>query len=225
MNKEQSRQRWRELRDLVNTWDPIGLIAIGAPQDEYECVVAPVLRLLEQGASQEAIVSYLAGECSDHFGAPIAESSAREFAARAKTWYQLRWQTPGRTGDESEVKAADFYLGSSDSRGDFARARAAWARKRLTGPNDGEYLWIRVEPPVIGQAFGLGEKDLHDLIVSPHLQGSTLFPINEFPMHVYIYRALTDRVFETLRFDKVDVVMQAWGELYRTFESAAAAAL
>jgi hypothetical protein len=102
VNKEQSRQRWRELRDLVNTWDPIGLIAIGAPQDEYECVVAPVLRLLEQGASQEAIVSYLAGECSDHFGAPIAESSAREFAARAKTWYQLRWHTPGTTGDESE---------------------------------------------------------------------------------------------------------------------------
>lgn len=82
LTKDQSRQRLRELRDLVNAWDPIGLIAAGAPEDEYECLVGPVLRLLEQGVSQEVIGSYVAGECRDHFGAPIAESSAREFAAR-----------------------------------------------------------------------------------------------------------------------------------------------
>jgi hypothetical protein len=123
------------------------------------------------------------------------------------------------------LEAVDLFLGSSDSRGDFARARAAFARARLVGPNNGEYLWIRVDPPVIGQPFGRGEKDVHDLIVSPHLQGSTLFPVSGFPLYVYIYVALTDRVFEELRFEKEDVSMAAWGELYLTFEAAAAAAL
>jgi hypothetical protein len=123
----------------------------------------------------------------------------------------------------SEQAAADFFLGSSDSRGDFARARAAWARARLMGPHKAEYLWIRFEPPLVGQAFGLGGRDIHDLILSPHHEGSTLFPINEFPLHVYIHRALNDRLFEQLSFDKDDVSMEAWGELYPTLDAAKAA--
>ena len=102
--------------------------------------------------------------------------------------------------------APDFYLGSSEARGDFARARS-----------------IRIEPPVIGQAFGLGGEDIHDLIVSPHYVGSTLFPISEYPMPVHIYRALTTDVFTRLQFDRHEVTMEAWGELYRTLDAAAAA--
>ncbi len=120
-------------------------------------------------------------------------------------------------------KGPDFFLGSSDSRGDFARARAASARARLAGPNNVQYLWIRVEPAIIGQPYGLGGADIHDLIIAPHYDGSTLFPIKEFPMPVVVYRALSDRVFETLRFGEEDVSNIAWGELYRTRDAAVAA--
>jgi hypothetical protein len=117
LNEERRRQRWRELRDLVNARDPIGLIASRAPQDEYECLVGPVLLVLEQGASQEAIVSYLADDCRDHFGSPIAESSVREFAVRAAAWYQRRCHSLGGIVDVNAGKASDFCLDSSSDRG------------------------------------------------------------------------------------------------------------
>ena len=48
---KQIRDRWSELRTLVNDWDPVGLIAAGAPTDEYDCVSGPLLRRLEEQAS------------------------------------------------------------------------------------------------------------------------------------------------------------------------------
>ncbi len=47
ITKEQSRARWRELRDLVNDWDPVDLISVGAAEDEYECVVGYQQQLCE----------------------------------------------------------------------------------------------------------------------------------------------------------------------------------
>jgi hypothetical protein len=52
LTKEHSRERWNELRDLVIAWKPNGLIAIGSPRDEYDCLLGPLMRDLEQGAAE-----------------------------------------------------------------------------------------------------------------------------------------------------------------------------
>lgn len=90
LSKQESRMRWRELRQLVNQWDPIGLISMGAPEDEYECVVGPVLRMLESSESPGAISSYLEAEFAEHFGMPGV--TAFEFANQAIEWYRERWR-------------------------------------------------------------------------------------------------------------------------------------
>lgn len=91
LSKAASRTRWRELRDLTNEWDPIGLIRLGAPQDEYECVLGALIRLLERQATVQEVTGYLVKEFADHFGSPIEESSAVDFATRASSWYSARW--------------------------------------------------------------------------------------------------------------------------------------
>ncbi|MDP9179237.1 MAG: hypothetical protein M3O61_16295, partial [Gemmatimonadota bacterium] len=78
---------------LVNEWDPIGLVSDGAPEDEYECVVGPVLRMLETSETPEAISAYLEGEFAGHFGIPGIAAS--EFALQTHEWYRKRW--PGST--------------------------------------------------------------------------------------------------------------------------------
>lgn len=87
--KRELRQRSLELRSLVNEWDPIGLIAAGAPLDEYECVTGPLLRMLEERAGTETIANYLATEFAEHFGVPITDAAA--FSKRASSWYDARW--------------------------------------------------------------------------------------------------------------------------------------
>jgi hypothetical protein len=50
-----------ELRAALNQWDPAGLIAVGAPDDEYNDLVHPVLKALRNGG-RSAEVAAVVGE-------------------------------------------------------------------------------------------------------------------------------------------------------------------
>ncbi len=77
-----------ELRDLLCAWDPIGVIP-GAPRDEYDCVMAPLIGWLRRGESPEQIALYLEEMIRDHFGLrPVWGSlPSRTLAAEATAWY------------------------------------------------------------------------------------------------------------------------------------------
>ena len=90
LTKEQSRERWRQLRDLTCEWDPIGAISIGAPRDEYDCLLGPLLRLLEENASEEQIFQFLDNQLRSHFELP-GITTTRDFANVVKSWYDSKW--------------------------------------------------------------------------------------------------------------------------------------
>ncbi len=95
LTKEQSRLRWREIRELWNEWDPIGVFpAKGGPLDEYDSYLGPSLRLLEQNASLDEIEAYLEEIVGNHMGlgqhgVDYVRSSA--FAAKLSTWFIRGW--------------------------------------------------------------------------------------------------------------------------------------
>ncbi len=55
------------LRALLNAWDPIGVVARG-PQDEYDCLIAPILDRLAAGDGADEIAAFLRLELDEHFG-------------------------------------------------------------------------------------------------------------------------------------------------------------
>ena len=113
---------------------------------------------------------------------------------------------------------ADFFLGSSDSRGEFAKPRACWIIARLRMENGRECVLVDVDPPVIGQPFGLGDRDITNLVLAARWTG-TSFELNCYPMPVLIYRIIgTVENQNTVR--DSDVNMEAWGEVYPTLEGA-----
>ena len=83
---KQIRDRWSELRKLINEWDPLGVISFGAPADEYDCMSGPLLRRLEEHATVEDIAEYLTAELRDHFGVTISDAGV--FARRVVSWHQ-----------------------------------------------------------------------------------------------------------------------------------------
>ena len=91
VSKEDSRRRWRELRGAVNDWDPIGLIELGSPEDEYECLVGPLMRMLEKDSCPEEIASYLTKHIPDHFGVSPPDG-AQEFAEGIVNWFLAHWK-------------------------------------------------------------------------------------------------------------------------------------
>ena len=94
LSKQQSRARWRQFQDLAFAWDPIGVADSREwVANEYDCVVDPVLRMLERDATEAEITDFLMAELRDHFG--LSPDTAREarFAATVKRWYQQHWST------------------------------------------------------------------------------------------------------------------------------------
>ncbi len=66
LHKAELRQKERELRNLLNEWDPIGVVP-GGPFDEYDCML-PVLGKLYHGASEAEIGAYFEEQLKSHFG-------------------------------------------------------------------------------------------------------------------------------------------------------------
>lgn len=118
-----------------------------------------------------------------------------------------------------KARSPDFYLISTEHK-DFKQPRSCWIKGRMCGEIRDDGMWVIISPPVIGQKYGLGEKDIEDLILFSRLQGMSLFPINEWPLHVYIFRALDNTIFSAGKFIDSQVEMIAWGELYSTLDEA-----
>ena len=70
-----------DLRRLVLEWDPIG-VADFAPDDEYDCLIGPLLGQLSRGADQAALAKFLRHELRSHFGVDPADDEIEAMSAR-----------------------------------------------------------------------------------------------------------------------------------------------
>ena len=76
-----------ELASLVNEWDPAHLVSAGAPADEYECLVGPLLSQLSHGPSIGELREWLRGHVTKHFGSC---KDAEQFAGLVIAWDRKR---------------------------------------------------------------------------------------------------------------------------------------
>jgi hypothetical protein len=90
--------------------------------------------------------------------------------------------------------------------------------KRLKGSERDDLLLVKLEPPLIGQKYGLGGGDINLVLVATRHQGASLFPITEWPVFVHVARPLISdaelREREAVRDDEYESI--AWAELYST---------
>lgn len=73
------------LRHLLNEWDPIGVA--DDVQDEYDCMLAPLLQRLRRGSDRAEIGEFLRHELEDHFGLSPLLSEPEAMAARVMSWW------------------------------------------------------------------------------------------------------------------------------------------
>jgi hypothetical protein len=118
---------------------------------------------------------------------------------------------------------ADFYIASSEGY-QMDSPRRCKAIKRLRGVDRDDYLLIAIDPPLNGQVFGLGGRDLDQVIIATRHRGDSLFPINAWPVFVHVARLLVPyEGQDAVGNDEVESF--AWAELYPTEEAARAKAM
>lgn len=115
--------------------------------------------------------------------------------------------------------SAEFYLRLEEGEGE---PRACWCKRRLRDARRDDWMLVAIEPPVIGQPYGLGGKDIYYLLLATRHQGQTLFPVSEWPAHVYVVRLLDNSTLDQQEFDHAKTELIDWGVLHRTYEDAVA---
>jgi|WetSurMetagenome_2_1015567.scaffolds.fasta_scaffold381652_2 hypothetical protein len=107
-----------------------------------------------------------------------------------------------------------LYLTSNDSNPALA-PRSCWIEEELVSTEGRDnYLRVKIEPPIIGQSFGLGDTDIEDIVLATRYAGSTLHPVNEWPMTVFVCRILEGGIRGTGRAAATDLEVILIGELY-----------
>jgi hypothetical protein len=115
----------------------------------------------------------------------------------------------------------DFFLSSAGNYNPLSEPRTCWVTARLRDPVRDDYMLVEIQPVLVGQIFGLGDRDISRLILSTRYKGSTLFPITEWPSHVYVTRILDEATLKTLFFTKDQVELIAWAMIFSTLKEAA----
>lgn len=117
------------------------------------------------------------------------------------------------------MERPDFYIASTEGY-EMEEPHSCWAVKRMAMEQGRDLLLTRIDPPLVGQKYGLGDRDVDLVLITPRHQGGSLFPINEWPLYVHVARPLVDdpRSRDDLRSDEMELI--AWAELYRTEEEA-----
>ena len=113
-------------------------------------------------------------------------------------------------------RAPDFFLTSGGELDLLVEPRACWSVDRLRDSRRDDYMLVEIQPSLIGQCFGLGARDISQLILSSRIEGDTLFPITRWPLCVYAARIVDDSILETRVFrpEQVEYITKAY--LYPT---------
>jgi len=77
----------RELRQRVLAWDPIGVADAPEAQDEYDCLISPLLHRLHERASARDLGDWLISEMKEHFGMTADDERERRLASDLVAWW------------------------------------------------------------------------------------------------------------------------------------------
>ena len=77
-----------DLRKLITAWDPVGLMACGCPEDEYDCLETEVLKRLRRGEGRKKLVEFLVCHFPRHFGVRVSKGKTREGVKQIVLWWE-----------------------------------------------------------------------------------------------------------------------------------------
>lgn len=115
----------------------------------------------------------------------------------------------------------DFYLTSSEGYG-FEEIRVCYKLKRLTNGHPDGYILCDLDPPIVGQPYGLGAYDLNQVVIASRFAKCTIFAIDEWPAYVHVARMSRKIRDDKFSISASDIVSIGWAEIYDSLTSARA---
>lgn len=116
------------------------------------------------------------------------------------------------------IENPDFYLSSTESY-QFEHSRRCRIVKSVRTQDRDDLFIIQIDPPIIAQKYGVGNKDIDLILVATRHKEDSINPVKRWPVCVHVARPLVDPMAcEVLTEDEYESM--AWAELYETEEDA-----
>jgi len=112
-------------------------------------------------------------------------------------------------------RVPDFILVSSEGYGLQEPRRCCVIQRVAIGPRK-DCLLVHVEPPIIGQPYGLGPHDIDEVILASRDPRESLTSEHPWPAFVHVARFRGERVPDVAVVNEQDIELIAWAELYQT---------
>ncbi len=108
----------------------------------------------------------------------------------------------------------DFYLVSTELREPY-EPRACRIVRRLCSELRDDLALVEIEPPLSRHVYDTDEDVRWLILVSRH-QGTSLFPVSEWPLAVYVCRLKSTDEIETDTVASDSLAILDWGEVRQT---------
>src|SRR5262249_8222046 len=128
----------------------------------------------------------------------------------------LKGSTVSTPSSDNEEPA--FFLASTEGY-DLTEPRRCYRLRRILGRASDDYLLVKIDPPIVGQRYGLGERNIDRVVLATRHEGWSLFSISSWPVFVHVARLLREPL-EGDTLTKGDLEEIAWAEIYKTEEDA-----
>jgi hypothetical protein len=113
----------------------------------------------------------------------------------------------------------DFYLIGTESDDALKKVRACWSAGRRRGSTRDDCMLVRVDPPYDDP---VGKRVPTHLVLSSRLAPATLYPVSEWPMHVYVQEVIHESALQTEVLVQNYLGKVSWGMIFPTADQAAA---
>jgi len=112
-----------------------------------------------------------------------------------------------------------FFLSAAGESIELAKPRECWEIKRMRDAVRDDYMLISMEPPY-RESQGIGYRDIYQLVIAARFKGYSLYPITEWPCHVYVFASANPNIDAENEITPDQVRMVAWAMLFRTLAQA-----
>lgn len=107
----------------------------------------------------------------------------------------------------------DFYLTSNEGYS-LQDIRACYKERRFVGEHPDGYMLCEVDPPILGQSYGLGGQDIQHVVLASRHAGYSIFAVDDWPRYVHVARLTRDVADDEFVIAKGDIESVGWAEIY-----------
>jgi hypothetical protein len=115
------------------------------------------------------------------------------------------------------LQSPQVFLASTEGYG-LEEPRAVRTLQRLSYEQRDDLLLVELDPPLVGQLYGLGDKDVAHVVLATRYKEDDLFEIQKWPVHVHVARLTSRLEGDHIPSGGLDEI--GWGELYPSKEEA-----